>query len=180
MTSKTEIIEKIRKVQALADRGVDGEKENAARMVERLMTEHDITEEELRDDIMERRWFRYNSKDKFAPKLMSQVMYATVGSRDKWSRGRKAMTGMECTAAEEIEIRARFEFYYKSYQEDLDAFFLAFISKNDIFPTPELVEDDEDDEPCERTVEEQARIDKASNMMRGMEKHDYHKQIGGK
>jgi hypothetical protein len=178
MTSKTEIIEKIRKVQALADRGVDGEKENAARMVERLMAEHDITEEELRDDIIERRWFRYASKDKYARKLMAQVIYTVTGEGSFWTRGRKAMAGVECTAAQGVEIAAMFEFYYAKFTEDIDMFYAAFLSKNDIYPSNDIIKDDEEDDDDEPEIDVDRAL-KIGNMMKGMEKHEFRKQLGG-
>lgn len=47
MTDKLTIIDKIRKLQALAERGVGGEAENAAKMISKLLTKHRIDMAEL-------------------------------------------------------------------------------------------------------------------------------------
>ncbi len=47
MTDKLTIIDKIRKLQALAERGVGGEAENAAKMISKLLTKHRISMAEL-------------------------------------------------------------------------------------------------------------------------------------
>lgn len=172
MTTKEEIIEKVQKMKALAERGIGGEKENATQMVERMMEEYDITEDDLREDAVERRWLRFNSKDKYAKKLMAQIIYAVTGVGEYWTRGRKAVAGVECTAAQEIEIASKYAFYYEAYLEDLEVFYSAFINKNGIFP--ETTDSDDDDEEREIDYE---YLKKVQGMMKGMEKHDYHKQL---
>ncbi len=52
MTERERLLEKIRKVQALANRGADGEKQSAAALLDRLMTQYGIDEAE----IAEERW----------------------------------------------------------------------------------------------------------------------------
>lgn len=44
MTERERLLEKIRKVQALANRGADGEKQSAAALLDRLMTQYGIDE----------------------------------------------------------------------------------------------------------------------------------------
>lgn len=47
MTERERLLEKIRKVQALANRGADGEKQSAAALLDRLMTQYGIDEAEI-------------------------------------------------------------------------------------------------------------------------------------
>lgn len=47
MNHKEELLEKIKKIKALADQGVGGEKTTAQAMLERLMQERGITEADL-------------------------------------------------------------------------------------------------------------------------------------
>lgn len=171
MTTKQEIIEKVQKMKVLADRGVGGEKDNAARMVEKMMEEHDITEEDLKDDLVERHWVRYDSKDKYAKKLLAQIIYEVTADDTFWVRGRKAVAGIDCTAAQAVEIAAKYEFFYNVYLEDLEIFYSAFISKNRIFPETAGEEGGDDGEV------DYERIKKVRNMMESMDKHDYHKQL---
>lgn len=51
MTAERErILQKIRRVQALAERGVAGEQESAAATLDRLMKQYGITEAELEEE----------------------------------------------------------------------------------------------------------------------------------
>ncbi len=44
--------ELIKKIKALADRGVGGEKENAQKLLKELMQKYNINEEEISEDII--------------------------------------------------------------------------------------------------------------------------------
>lgn len=46
--NRTKIIEKALKLQELANRGIDGEKDNASRMLDAYKKKHKITEQELK------------------------------------------------------------------------------------------------------------------------------------
>lgn len=50
MTERERLLEKIRKVQALANRGADGEKQSAAALLDRLMTQYGIDEAEIAEE----------------------------------------------------------------------------------------------------------------------------------
>lgn len=47
MTERERLLEKIRKVQALANRGADGEKKSAAALLDKLMKQYGIDEAEI-------------------------------------------------------------------------------------------------------------------------------------
>ena len=47
MTERERLLEKIRKVQALANRGADGEKQSAAALLDKLMKQYGIDEAEI-------------------------------------------------------------------------------------------------------------------------------------
>ena len=51
MTERERLLEKIRKVQALANRGADGEKQSAAALLDRLMTQYGIDEAEIAESV---------------------------------------------------------------------------------------------------------------------------------
>ena len=78
MTEERErILQKIRRVQALAERGVAGEQESAAATLDRLMKQYGITEAELEEERREMEWFRY--KTPIERKLLLQVIYSVTG-----------------------------------------------------------------------------------------------------
>ena len=61
MTERERLLEKIRKVQALANRGADGEKQSAAALLDRLMTQYGVWKSAssvTRPRMKENCWFR--------------------------------------------------------------------------------------------------------------------------
>lgn len=56
------IAEKLKKIKALADRGVGGEKETAMRMYEELKARYEIKDEEIMLDTVSLHWLRYTEK----------------------------------------------------------------------------------------------------------------------
>ena len=61
MTERERILEKIKRVRALAERGVDGEKDSATALLDRMMEKYGITETELAEERREIAWFRYKT-----------------------------------------------------------------------------------------------------------------------
>ena len=78
MTQERErILQKIKRVQALAERGVAGEQESAAATLDRLMKRYGITEADITEERREWAWFRYTTP--IERKLLSQVIYSVTG-----------------------------------------------------------------------------------------------------
>lgn len=143
MTERERILQKIKRVQALAERGVAGERESAAATFDRLMKQYGISEADIAEERREIAWFRF--KTPLERKLLGQVIYAVTG-RDAYgcvgtytNRTRKQL-GVECTAAERLEIELSFEFFNAAMEEELERFYRAFVNKNEIFPTADKAE----------------------------------------
>ena len=105
-------------------------------------------------------------------KLLSQVIYSVTG-RAAYGRvgeytGRKRkQVGIECTAAERLEIQFDYDFFREALEEEMDRFFSAFLIKNGIFP-PEGKEQDELPPPREISREEAMKLE---SLMMGMDRH---------
>lgn len=61
MTERERLLEKVKRVQALAERGVDGEKDSAAALLDRLMKQYGISEAEIAEERREIAWFRFKT-----------------------------------------------------------------------------------------------------------------------
>ena len=61
MTERERLLEKIRKIQALANGGADGEKATAAALLDKLMQQYDIDEDEISEGRLEECAFRYKT-----------------------------------------------------------------------------------------------------------------------
>ena len=122
MTDREQLLQKVKKIQALAERGDRGEKESAAALLERLMKQYGITESELSEHRRERAWFRF--KTPLERKLLNQVIYTVTGRIAYSCVGRytnrpRKMLGIDCTAAERLEIEISFEFYNAALEKEL-------------------------------------------------------------
>lgn len=73
MTEREELLQRLERVKALAERGVGGEKENAEALLNRLMAKYGISEEDI-EDTAERDYFiRYHNF--WERKLIVQVLH---------------------------------------------------------------------------------------------------------
>lgn len=177
MTAERErLLQKIKHVQELAEKGVDGERESAVATLEKLMKKYGITEREISQEYRELVWFKY--KTAIEERLLAQVIYKVTGKNPSGcvgaGSGRKhKKLGMECNPAERLEIEFLFGFYKPALEEELKRFLTAFMCLNDIFP-----EDESPQAPQPRTMSK-AEAMKISAMMMGMDYHDpnYHKAL---
>ena len=128
----------LNKLKALAERGVGGEKETAQRKLQELMEKYEIDENDLSDDKKEKYQFKY--KNEFEKKLIKQIAYRTF--KKEWSermytysrgRGKRSIMLIECTKAEEIQLRIEYEFYKDLWKEEAEFLFNVFIQKHRIF-----------------------------------------------
>jgi hypothetical protein len=172
--TRAALIKKIKKLAALASQGLEGEKEAAAMLLDRLMIEYGITDADLEEETTALEWFKY--KDDLQKQLLCQVLYMVMGDGKTYKRkdGRGKMMAVYCTAAERIEIEIAFDFFNRAMMEELERFFEAFAIKNHLFPPP----DKRKTEPEEKKLNESDLL-KLSCMLKGMERHSLRKMIGG-
>lgn len=135
MDEKT--IQRIKKLQALAERGVGGEKDTAERMLQKMLERNGIKSlDELQSEEPEYTLFSYNGKHerKLLVQCIYKVMTAAGDRRFYHSKGTRQKLGIYCTKAQKLEIEMEFEFYRNVFYEELDIFMSAFISAQGIFP----------------------------------------------
>lgn len=89
-----------------------------------------------------------------------------MGEKNSNTKRRYKLTGVECTAAERLEIEFSYDFFKAAMEKELDRFFSAFINKNGIFPPPEKERKTEN--PRGLSLDELARLE---SMMAGMDRH---------
>ena len=187
--NREDIINKILKVKALADRGTDGEKKNAERMLNDLMTKYGISDEEI--DVEKREAYLIDIENPFFLQLFVQVYHVNYGRdreildasklkksvRKEWaSYGYGDPNGdviIKCTKAEFIEVKMLFELFKEDLKRQYDTFLYAYFMKNDL-----LVSRTDDDAPDSKDDIKKAL--KAYEMSKGIEKKEIHKMIENK
>ncbi len=137
----------LKKIRALAERGVGGEADNAEEILRRLMEKYGVSEDELDEEERRRHDFEYHGKEQ--EKLLRQVVYKVTGGYAYnlvyRASGRKVKTrlGADCAAAEKVEIEFLFDFYTRLWERERDAFLSAFIQKHRIFTIRDDIEPQE-------------------------------------
>lgn len=162
MDEKT--MERIKKLQALAERGVGGEKDTAEKMLQKMLEKNGIQSlDDLQDDNYEYVLFPYNGK--YEKKLLKQCIYKVLtaaGDRTYYhTKGTRQKLGIYCTKAQKVEIHMEFEFYRKAFYEEMDIFIAAFINAQKIFPP---------DAPVDRSAKLSQTDRKILHMASGIEK----------
>ena len=175
------IITLARKLKALADKGVDGEKENAETMLLNLMEKHGITIEEIENEKTDNFFFVIDPKYR---KLFVQICgninksIKVYGEYDQKTQRHFKTLGckpgnfsIKSTFAQYIEVEAKFEFYKKVYDAELEIFYSAFIQSNHLYV------DSDSTEEKEYSTEELARLRRILAMSDYIEKAKYLKQL---
>jgi hypothetical protein len=142
-------IELAKKLKRLAERGEGGERYNAQRQLDRIMAKHDISKEDLEEDVLHMVKFKV-TKDQFD--LFVQVARSLVNDDRPLRRMKKkpSIIFAEITKLEEAEIRGKWGFYWRVYQEQRNIFYRAFIMKHQIFNPNSKGKNVEDLTPKER------------------------------
>lgn len=167
------IINLAKKLNELAKRGEGGERINADRMLKELMRKHGINMEDIEGKQVSRHLFTVRKEQ---DKIFFQVASSVLGSNFETWRHRKdsRKVYLETTAANAIEIYAKFDFYWKLWTKDIDVLRYAFFSKHGIFPAGGNVASIDD-----LTPEQLERLSKAKRMQAGLHDESFRKQISG-
>lgn len=129
--------QRIKKLQALAERGVGGEKDTAEKMLQKMLKKNGIESlDELQSEEPEYTLFSYNGKHE--RKLLAQCIYKVMtaaGDRTCYhTKGKRQKLGIYCTKVQKLKIEMEFAFYRNVFYEELDIFMSAFINAQGIFP----------------------------------------------
>lgn len=171
-------LELLKKLKALAERGVGGEKEGAQKKLEQLMKKYGIEDANFSEDKEEDHDFRYH--DEFEKKILRQLFYKIVPdfqSRTyfyRHGRGSKSTYGIRCTKAQALQIRIEYDFYCELWKEEADFFMSAFIQKHRIFAIPKNKDD------IDTTEISKADIMRMLSMMGGMKEKSIQPLLGTK
>ncbi len=155
----------LRKLHALAQRGVGGEKENVEKALRRLMKRHGVTLEDIAEERKERRLFCFKTKEERS--FMLQVISSVNGSSGAYTtrRGQRGRFWVELTTSEHLEAVMKIEHYWPMFKEERALFYEAFIQANKLYRKSS----DKNKVRAEDLTEEGARrLMRMAEMMRGI------------
>lgn len=148
-------IDLAKKLKALSEKGVGGEKINAEKMLNDLMKKHNLTIEDIEG---ENKFDYFLKLKKEEEKLFNQIvkrvnteipLYGEFPAKDIKAFKLKGNFLIKCTASEYVEIESMFIVYNRLYKDELNIFYRAFCTANDLLVTSKdarSVKDMTDDE----------------------------------
>jgi len=174
-----------KKLKALADGGIGGEKTNAIKMLETLMKKHSITMEMIEGKIIkEHEFFLLSEEYQFFHQVAASV-FGNDGPRPykfMYKGGKRApgkdRCGIDCSYEDFIYLMAKHQFFYNQYLEDQKIFYSAFVQKNKLYTKPCDDEEELDSDRPPLTPQEKARLFKIANVMQGLDRAVFNKQLG--
>lgn len=183
--TREDILNRIRKVQELVNRGVAGEKESAEKRLAEMMEKYHITLADLEDEEKEL-LFWYKAKGHDWEMLFKQVAglggmkrfaYVKPGDTSKRAqvlrsasnRPRGTNVAIITTYTKFLEVTTAYELYQKSFDEHYESFVYAFLFRNDL-----LAEGNSDHQT---TPEEMKMLKRSTMILSGIEKVQVHKQL---
>lgn len=132
MENKEKLKAKARRLKALADRGVGGEKENAKRIYKEFIEKHKIEESEI-DPSLNNRKFRVNNYDD------SLILTNVILSVNPYTKITAHELCIQCDLDEEDfnEVKQKFRYFVKLYRIEKELLNMAFFSKHQKFFVPD-------------------------------------------
>ena len=164
------IIQLAKKLKALSDKGVGGEKINAEKMLQKIMEKHNLSIEDVEG---EKKDFAYFKADQKQEEIFWQVVSSVLGKYSSYVDERKrGYFLLKVTASEAVEIQMKYDFFWKLYQEEFEIWRAAFIAKNDIYH-PKGNKIDMDD----LSGEELQKIKRIAEMTNSIKRGELRKQL---
>ena len=116
--------ERLKKLYALALRGVGGEKVQAQAILDKLLKKYAVSLDELDEEIAKDYELEYHGKEQ--EKILMQTIYKVTDEKNAFYRlqytysGRACKTrlGVHCTYAQKIEIEFLFDFYKRLFEKE--------------------------------------------------------------
>lgn len=125
------IHEKMRKLLALAERGVGGEKETAQRMLEKMMEKYKVSFEDLEVETVSTYWWNYDNQ--FEKKILFQTYgKITDSSTIEYYKGDRKC-GFELTPSQYIEMDMHYTILRRDLKKHIERAVTAFIYANELF-----------------------------------------------
>lgn len=175
--TRNELIEKLKKIRALAKDGVAGEMSNASKKLNALMKKFGITDQDLAEDETTD-FFMIDAREQaqLAVQVIHTFLSPKIAIRDitKMKNGdrkfladhghgdRNANIAIDCTRGEYLQILFLYSTYLEDYKKQLAAFEYAYYAANKLLPKASDCQEGKhvDDEVVEQAAQMQLTIRK--------------------
>ena len=177
MNEYESIKDKMKKLLALAERGVQGEAENARRLLENLCKEYGVSMKELLDENQVKYYCFNIGRNAIYKSLFVQCYCKTVqkGSLD-YRQVSRSQIEVEMTALQYAELVSLFEWHKANFDKDLEDIkkniLLAYCRKHHLY------RDVNPENDIELTEDELKRLVKIMFIQESLNDNQYHKLLG--
>lgn len=135
---ETKLKDKLLKLYALSKRGVGGEKVNAENFLTKLLQKHDLTIEDIDQEIPKSRYYRYTNK--LNKKITYQVINKVTNSDEICNiRGFNEVLA-KVTDYQHVQILELIDFHLSNFNKErnlfLKDFTSAYVQKHELFRAP--------------------------------------------
>lgn len=171
---------KLRKLAALAEQGVDGEADNARRLMENICREHGVSLDAVLN-VEERKRYEFNVGSRKIDLSLFTQCYAKVTGEKRLSYYQKSRSviSVNLTAYQYAEISSLFVWHKENFKRDVDnimeTLFQAYCSKHSLYS--ERSKDAPNDE-LKLSPEDIRRIVAAAALADSLNDNRYYKLIG--
>lgn len=183
MDAIDKIKNKLRKLKALADRGIDGEADTAQRLLAEVAEKYGIILDELDLEVEEQIRFEIKLPKEWQAAIFRQLVglmrLEKCGDAYKINElmfyrfsTKHRLYVIHCTKAEWLELTAKYEVLARDYEKQIKSFTLAFLMRNDLLLPPS------DNHDTKITQKERGEYRMAELLSFGIEKTRMNKQLG--
>lgn len=170
---------KLRKLAALAERGVGGEATNARRLMEQICREHGVCLDEVLNVEEVKRYEFEIGRRKTDRDLFMQCYVKVTGKRRLSYRScSRSRISVELTAYQYAEISSLFEWHKENFKRDvenlMDTLFLSYCQKHSLFRDKS---GDEPEEEYQLTPEDIRKLFAAAALRDSLNDNSYCKLI---
>lgn len=175
------VMDQLRKIASLAERGYMGELAMARSMLERKLKEYGLTVEDLYEGKKRACTFRFSNK--LERRLLVNMLLHRFGSKSdefqgaRISRVRRAVY-VDLTELDYIEFGNEYGYYRKAFARELEktnkAFLVAFVNRFDLF---DITPSETDTPPKEMSPDELRRALEMLGITKNIEAYPYRKEI---
>lgn len=168
---------KLKKLLLLAERGVQGEAENARRLLEKLCKEYDVSIEELLDE-NQMKIYRFDIGRNAIYKDLFAQCYCKVAQKislSYWKAPKRNQILVKMTALQYAELTSLFEWHKANFNEDLEDMkkniLIAYCRKHHLHSDAKI------DNDRELTADDRERLIKIMFMQESLNDNQYHKLL---
>lgn len=176
----SKVLELAKKLKALAEKGIGGEKVNAQTMLDALLERHHISLDAIEEDQICDYYFDLGLFYPNNIQFLAQVVRHVSHHIKMWGPIPKKVTkrlmlpgnyGVTCSPSEYIEITAKLDFYRRLFGEEVDVFFAAFVKANNIYSSEPA------GKTSDLTPEEYLKWQRAEDLAAKIKSETFRKQI---